>query len=557
MRQNVAAWKRSYHDFSLERALFRDLKRPGSLAANPLAAAALSRLGSATTLRTRVRVLAERFRQLDLSSAGQDVARRRFEIVVRCDLEGEKAEAVARDLGISPRQLRRERKVARQRIVEAMLEERAEKIDAALPDPAAIVVANAARLYSSGETQLALAALRSIAAEAGAPEMRINALALSAEIENQVGSREEAERTLREARRLMREPLRDDAAAHFCRARIDLAHRSLDRTAGRFAEAALRERRAIDELDSSAALRLPAARELLTAALLERAEYSLTDASGKRDLERAVRLIAQDQRYSSPLAIDAAILQLSDALRSGAYAVAEVVLQRALELAYQQGLADRAVYAATYLVQLHYLRGECAGAASEARRCVVYAQRLGLPAPLARAALVAAQLELFRGDAAAAKPLLALAARHVARDSYLGLLFEIETAHLRLVERRYRSALRTTQIAERLASQLHSDAERGHALLLAARSQFALGDRKRAAEAIIESVDLLEQHGGPFLTALAYLDLAQITGRPKYAGVARELFPYTLLSQPGGQTVAGNGGTIRLPAPFPPEMLLK
>ncbi len=116
----------------------------------------------------------------------------------------------------------------------------------------------------------------------------------------------------------------------------------------------------------------------------QRAEHSLTDASGKRDLERAARLIAQDRRYSSPLAIDAAILQLNDALRSGAYAVAEVVLPRALGLAYEQGLADRAVYAATYLVQLHYLRGECARAASEARQCVVYAQRLGLPAPLAR-----------------------------------------------------------------------------------------------------------------------------------------------------------------------------
>ncbi len=83
---------------------------------------------------------------------------------------------------------------------------------------------------------------------------------------------------------------------------------------------------------------------------------------------------------------------------------------------------------------------------------------------------------------------------------------------------------------------MQSDSARGHALLLAARSQFALGDRKHAAEAIVESVDLLEHHGGPFLAALAYLDLAQITDRPKYADVARELFPYILLSEPSGQT---------------------
>ncbi|MGB8907470.1 MAG: hypothetical protein WCC84_01845 [Candidatus Cybelea sp.] len=554
MRRSVAAWKRSYHDFSLERALFRNLKHPGLLAANPLAAAALSRLGTTAALRGRVRALAERFRQLDLSNADQEIARRRFAIIVRCDLEGEKAAAVACDLAISPRQLRRERKIARQRIAQAILAERAEIIEAALPDPGAIAISNAARLYSSGEMHLALAALRSIAAEASAPEIRIDALALSAEIEGRAGSRDEAERALREARLLMQEPVEDEGGDHFCRARVELAHKCLDRMAGRFDEAALREQRAIHELESSCALRLPAARELLTLALLGRAEYSLTDPSGKRDLERAVQLIAQDRRYSSPLAIDAAILQLNEAVRSGAYAVAEVVLARVLGLAYDQGLADRAVYAATYLVQLRYLRGECARAASEARHCVAYAQRLGLPAPLARASIIAAQVELFQGDAAAAKRLLALAARHVAGETYFGLLLQIETAHLNLVQREYRSALSIAQTAERLASQMKADGERGHALLLTARSQFALADRKGAAETIVESVDLLERHGGPFLTALAYLDLALITRRPKYAGFARELVPYVSLAQASGQKVASNEGAIPLPASFLPEM---
>jgi hypothetical protein len=526
MRPRVVQWKHSYRSSALERELFRALSRDQLPAQSTLSTAVLSKVGTAEQLRARVLQLAERFRNCDARGTGQEIARRRFEALVRCDLHGEKADCVARSLGISPRQLRRERSAARRRMLRAILEDSRGDPATELRSPATIAVSNAARLHGAGQTALARAALRSIAAEADQTETRIDALALCAQIENEMGAAEEAERALIHARLLLQQPLEDDATRHLCRARVELAQRDLDRTAGRFADAAGQEQLAMCELHSSGVLRLRAGRELLTSALLDRAELQMDNDRGRRDLAQALRLIAEDRLHLTRLALDAAILQLNLALRSGAYASAEATLTQALPLAYELGFADRAVFAATYLVQLHFMRGAFAAARTEARRCVTYAQRLGLPTPLARATLVAAQLELLLGDAPSARSLLAPCTRYVTPNSHYALQLRIETAYLFLVEGRYGSALRTAKGAEGLAQGIGLKSAHGRALLHAAGSHLALGDRKQAEEEALAAVDLLERYGGRLWTALAYRQLSRIARRREYERVAHDLFPH-------------------------------
>jgi hypothetical protein len=138
--------------------------------------------------------------------------------LLRCDVEDRPAPAVAAELGLSERQLRRERRVAHDafsRAFRATIRERA-PAPATVCDLAAVRIAEAVELHELGQGVLAQSVFASIAANAPAPERRIEALCLAAEAEF--------------------DALRHDAAA----AHLDAARKLTARYAGALSDDALR-----------------------------------------------------------------------------------------------------------------------------------------------------------------------------------------------------------------------------------------------------------------------------------------------------------------------------
>jgi hypothetical protein len=104
--------------------------------------------------------------------------------LLRCDVDDKPMPAVAAELGLSERQLRRERRAAHSAFARAF---RAVRREAATPatvcDVAAVRLAEAVTLHELGQGAVAQSALSSIASGAVDPAQRIEALCVAAELE--------------------------------------------------------------------------------------------------------------------------------------------------------------------------------------------------------------------------------------------------------------------------------------------------------------------------------------------------------------------------------------
>ena len=103
--------------------------------------------------------------------------------LLRCDIDDQPPPAVAAELGLSERQLRRERRAAHDAFVRAFRTAPRQSRPATVCDVATVRLAQAVELHELGQGPLAQSAFASIAAHAPAPERRIEALCLAAEAE--------------------------------------------------------------------------------------------------------------------------------------------------------------------------------------------------------------------------------------------------------------------------------------------------------------------------------------------------------------------------------------
>src|ERR1700722_8851087 len=103
-------------------------------------------------------------------------------ILLRMDVGAEAADAVATDLGLSQRQLRRERRLAHDRFLEAFrsLEPGAARVSERTAD---LQIDHASRLADSGEATSALAILEDVARRAAESTARCRALVRAADVE--------------------------------------------------------------------------------------------------------------------------------------------------------------------------------------------------------------------------------------------------------------------------------------------------------------------------------------------------------------------------------------
>ena len=183
-------------DYCASRHLLRNLDDATELRRNPFTRAYFPRAAGAPRRRDAAadqRAL-ERIRD-DVRAAlarCSDFARDRTHIVLgrmhaallRCDIDDQPLPVVAAELGLSERQLRRERRAAHDAFAGAFRTlDREAPAPASVCDVATVRLAEAVELHELGQGVLAQAALASIAAAAPSPGQRIEALCMAAELE--------------------------------------------------------------------------------------------------------------------------------------------------------------------------------------------------------------------------------------------------------------------------------------------------------------------------------------------------------------------------------------
>ena len=181
--------------YCASRHLLRNLDDACALRRNPLAhpyfaaAGALNRGDLAAdrdaleTLRGAVHLALARCREY-AAERGHVGVGRIYAALLRCELDNAAPAVVAAELGLSERQLRRERRLAHDAFMHAFAQLAATPhAPVRAADLAALRLAHAVELHECGQSALALAACEAMAAGAPLAERRIEALCLAAEAE--------------------------------------------------------------------------------------------------------------------------------------------------------------------------------------------------------------------------------------------------------------------------------------------------------------------------------------------------------------------------------------
>jgi hypothetical protein len=180
--------------YCASRHLLRNLDDARALRRNPLARSFFESAGATNRadrdaerralerVRAAVQLTLARWRER-ASSRGHVALGRMHAVLLRCDLDNASPVVVAAELGLSERQLRRERRAAHEEFLRAFASAPDTSPPACVSDVAALRLAQAVELHECGQSALALAACTAIAAAAPQPERRIEALCLAAEAE--------------------------------------------------------------------------------------------------------------------------------------------------------------------------------------------------------------------------------------------------------------------------------------------------------------------------------------------------------------------------------------
>jgi hypothetical protein len=154
--------------------------------------------------------------------------------LLRCDIDRHPLAAVAAELGLSDRQVRRERRAAHDAFLHAFRDAAAAPAAAMVCDTAALRIAQTEELHELGQSALALAACEEFAGCAERPARRIQALCLAAEIEVDGARYDRARLRLAEAATILTQCAADFESTERAVAveRIDFGAWSLRRASG-------------------------------------------------------------------------------------------------------------------------------------------------------------------------------------------------------------------------------------------------------------------------------------------------------------------------------------
>jgi hypothetical protein len=225
------------------RHLLRNLDDPAELRRNPLVRACFEPASGARDGAEHRTVLARVRGLVHASLAGcrdRSGPRARTRIgrmhaaLLRCDIDRQPLSVVAAELGLSDRQVRRERRAAHDAFLQAFHHNAIEPAAATVCDTAALRIAQTEELHELGQSALALAACEEIAASAGLAERRIEALCLASEIDLDGARYADAKARLTGAATILARSAHelDERALLLANERIDLAAWTLRRVTG-------------------------------------------------------------------------------------------------------------------------------------------------------------------------------------------------------------------------------------------------------------------------------------------------------------------------------------
>jgi hypothetical protein len=154
--------------------------------------------------------------------------------LLRCDIDRQPLAVVAAELGLSDRQVRRERRAAHEAFLDAFRHSAVEPAPVTVCDVAALRIAQTEELHELGQSALALAGCEEIAGCASLAERRIEALCLASEIDLDAGRYAGAKARLTDAETILarRAHETDERFLLLATERIDLAAWSLRRATG-------------------------------------------------------------------------------------------------------------------------------------------------------------------------------------------------------------------------------------------------------------------------------------------------------------------------------------
>ncbi len=430
-------------------------------------------------------------------------------ILLRMDVGAEAADAVAGDLGLSERQLRRERSTAHARFLTAL--RRLEPSGAQVCERTAdLQIDHASRLADSGEATSALAILDDVARRAGESTARCRALVRAANVEMDLHRLDCAKTHLSDARRL----ILDGVVPVDAQPRLTTEHRAAALQGRWYETGPAIVGASLEPADDAADPRLGMLR--VCAALRG------GDGHGARRLLARVRE-SVDRLPDAGLRIDALILEaeLADFL-DGDVQRAEETFARVVDVAGEAGYGGRRLWATHLLAYTRWLHAPSVatrsqyrglvdridGGLPEQQRLMLYFSAADIEAAVGspRRALTAARNALRLAtnpyESASAQALCAIALFRSGKAD--------AAAHL---------AAETAALGRSIGyGRVVATAQR-----VAAEAALARGDRRSAREAIDESIACASGRTSLYVLAKTYAVAARVTRDPRYRMRAREL----------------------------------
>ena len=494
--------------------LLRCIEESRPLRANPLA----KRISPSVDRRDVARVIQSAFAELSL---------RQREIVVRCDIGGERYNAVAKSLHVSERHVFRERRTALSAIAHRLLNElpvESEPVVTVAPVAFDVRIALSEALENGGNWQSAADVLERLAADVAAAEERglveIRLARLYRDAEQIVPAHHHAGLARTLASRV--------AVGHELQSiEADLAVAGVAVASGDWKLAGDLAQQSIVRLrpftPGSLGKRVPNA---LAEALLLKAELlvdnggvdtAFTLASeacsvlGKNAAEPSTEIGARAMVALTSL------LLMKDAQRS------EALLWECYRDALAAGLIRGSLIIATHLATYYRLNDRSADA-------------LRLLVPLVSTARVAGSgwvhvdvlgqlvhANLQAGSLTAAAVYAAQLAECAAGGPLTHAQVEMAGARIHLARREFAPALGAADAAEATFARVGLGRYTGMALQMQAEALAGLGEAERAQRTIAHAIDVLKETSHPRPLAKAYRVMARITGRRQYEVAAQKL----------------------------------
>jgi len=500
----------SRSDYCATRHLLRHHANPSELRRNPLARRLAHVPNGDDATRAVWRAVARAFEHMDGDAADRRWRTARHTIILlRMDVAREESASVARDLGISERQLRRERRTAHRRFFSALLRAVPQTV-AVLDSSSSVQLQRAERLADSGEPESALAILDDVARKAGDAAVRCRALLRAAGVETEVHRLDVAGRRIDDAQRLLRE----NGVERDVRPSLER-----EATVSSLQVAWYVNGPAVVDAASTAPVNGTDARLLLLRAC---AALRGGDAASARRFAMHIHSTAEFAADPS-LRIDVGILEaeLSDFLDGNTQA-AEDGFMRIATLAGQHGFGGRRLWATHLLAFTRWLHSR-ASCERNAFRALV--DRIDASLPKQQRLMLffsAADIELAIGSATRAAD-AARSARRLATNPYERLSADALLAGALLrggnIAQAEHAAVATAEHARRIGYlRVVSTAQR-----IAAEAALSLRRRPLARERIEDALACAAGRTSLYVLARTYDVAARITRERRHRTVAREL----------------------------------